>query len=105
MVGDNDLLREIRDLLLLIAEPALAKRDERLREALMKIVGKSKKKADAVVLMDGSKSQTEIQKSCGIDLGDLSRLTKALRAANLLEVNSKEPKLVMHLPPNMFDSI
>lgn len=105
MAGDNDLLREIRDLLLLIAEPALAKRDERLREALIKIVGKSKKKADAVALMDGTRSQSAIQKICGIDVGELSRLTKALREANLLGANDKDPKLVMPLPLNIFDAV
>ena len=40
MTEDTELLREIRDLLLVMAEPGLAKRDERLREVLIEIVGK-----------------------------------------------------------------
>ncbi len=51
------LLREMRDLLRVIAEPALAKRDEELRAALTELVGRSRPKAKAVLLMDGSRSQ------------------------------------------------
>jgi hypothetical protein len=42
MNEQTELLRQIRDLLLVMAEPALAKRDERLRASLLEIVGKSK---------------------------------------------------------------
>jgi hypothetical protein len=38
----TELLREMRDLLRVMAEPALAKRDEKRRAALLEIVGKSK---------------------------------------------------------------
>jgi hypothetical protein len=78
MAEDNELLREIRDLLRLIAEPELAKRDERFRASLRQIVGKSKRKAEAVALMDGSRSRATIQKECGIDVGDLSRLNQVM---------------------------
>jgi hypothetical protein len=67
MSDDTEILQEIRDLLRLIAEPALAKRDERLRASLQELVGKSKQKAEAVVLMDGTRSQVDIQKAAGID--------------------------------------
>jgi hypothetical protein len=80
MHEQTELLREMRDLLLVIAEPALAKRDERLRASLLDIVGKSKAKAQATLLMDGLRSQAAICKESGIDKGALSRLTKALRA-------------------------
>jgi hypothetical protein len=67
MSDDTEILQEIRDLLRLIAEPALAKRDERLRASLQELVGKSKQKAEAVVLMDGTRWQVDIQKAAGID--------------------------------------
>lgn len=101
MAEDTELLREIRDLLRLVAEPALAKRDERFRAALVQIIGKSKRKADAVVLMDGSRSQADIRKDCGIDHGDLSRLVKALRDATLIGPDDKHPKLVFPVPANL----
>ena len=105
MVENTELLREIRDLLRLMAEPALAKRDERLRTALTQIIGKGKRKADAVVLMDGTRSQASIRKDCGIDHGDLSRLVKALREAELIGSDDKHPKLVFPVPSNLSDDV
>jgi hypothetical protein len=78
-----ELLREMCHLLRVIAEPQLAKRDERLRASLLDAVGKSKAGAKAVHLMDGSRSQAVICKESGIDQGALSRLTKDLRASAL----------------------
>ena len=98
MSENNELLREIRDLLRLIAEPALAKRDERLRASLQQVVGKSKQKAEAVALMNGTRSQADIRKECGIDDGNLSRLVKALREAELIGPDDKHPKLVFPAP-------
>jgi hypothetical protein len=86
-LADNEqveLLREVRDLLRVIAEPALAKRDERLRTSLTSIVGKSKQKAKAVLLMDGSRSQLAIREATGMDSGNLSRLVKDLRSKELI---------------------
>ncbi|MEY2538791.1 MAG: hypothetical protein QOG67_2531 [Verrucomicrobiota bacterium] len=104
MTEDTELLREMRDLLLVIAEPALAKRDERLREALREIAGKSKVRAKAIMLMDGSRPQTAIIKESGIDAGGLSRCVKALRAASLIaKQDDKHPKLVITVPPNFFE--
>jgi hypothetical protein len=50
------LLREMCDLLRVIAEPALEKRDQKLRKSLLEVVGKSKSRASAVLLMDGQRS-------------------------------------------------
>ena len=105
MTEDTELLREIRDVLLVIAEPGLAKRDERLREALMEIVGKSKAKAAAVLLMDGSRPQATIKKESGIDAGALSKCVKALRQAKLITGDDKHPKLVIAIPANLFADI
>jgi hypothetical protein len=99
----TELLREMRDLLRVIAEPALAQRDEKLRASLVEVVGRSKAKAKAVLLMDGSRNQTAICKESAIDQGDLSRLTKTLRAKALIEADERQPKLVISIPPNFFE--
>lgn len=106
LLADNEqveLLREVRDLLRVIAEPALAKRDERLRIALTSIVGKSKQKAKAVLLMDGLRSQLAIREATGMDSGNLSRLAKELRSKELIGADDK-PKLVISIPPNFFEN-
>lgn len=96
------LLREMRDLLLLIAEPAIAKRDEKLRTSLIEIVGKSKANAKAVPLMDGSRISKQICAESGIDPGQLSRLLKSLKDAGLIGEDDKHPKLGLHVPVNFF---
>jgi|ERR1039458_133293 hypothetical protein len=102
MNEQTELLREMRDLLLVMAEPALAKRDEKFRAALQDIVGKSKSLAKAVFSMDGTRSQTAIKNESGIDPGQLSRCVKALREASLLG-KEENPKLVIAIPPNFFE--
>lgn len=99
----TQLLREMRDLLRVMAEPALAARDQKLRTALLEIVGKSQSKGDAVLLMDGSRVQKNIAKESGMDQGNLSRLVKALRAKELVGTDEKHPKLNISIPPNFFD--
>jgi DNA-binding MarR family transcriptional regulator len=103
MGEDTELLREIRDLLLVMAEPELAKRDEKRRANLKAIVGKSKAKTKAVLLMDGSRSQSAIRGDSGIDPGELSRFVKALREAGLTE-KQDNPKLVIRVQPNFFET-
>jgi CRP-like cAMP-binding protein len=105
MSDDTEILREIRDLLQLIAEPALAKRDERLRASLQDLVGKSKQKAEAVVLMDGTRSQADIRKAAGIDRGNLSRLVTGLRQTELIGPDEMRPKLVFPAPSNLIDNV
>ena len=105
MSDDTEILREIRDLLRLIAEPALAKRDEHLRTSLLELVGKSKQKAEAVVLMDGARSQAEIRKATSMDQGNLSRFVTALREAELIGLDEKRPKLVFSAPQNLIANI
>lgn len=102
MSEDTELLKEIRDLLRLIAEPALAERDKKLRALLLQIVGKSERKADAVVLMDGTRTQATIRNECGIDKGYLSRLVKALHEAALIS-GDEMPKTVFPIPANFLD--
>jgi hypothetical protein len=100
----TELLREMRDLLRVIAEPTLAQRDGRLRASLLEIVGNGKVKAKAVLLMDGSRSQSAICRESGINTGNLSRLVKALRAEALIAHNEKLPKLVLSVPQNFFEN-
>lgn len=103
MSKELELLAEIRDLLQIIAEPALAQRDAKLRASLKSVVGVSSKKIGAVLLMDGARSQSEIAKATGIDAGDLSRLVKELTAQKLIVVDAKRPKLLLNIPPNFFE--
>jgi hypothetical protein len=93
---------EIRELIRLMAEPAIAQRDEKPRAALRQIVGKSAVKSRVILLMDGSRTQSEIRQTVKIDAGDLSRLVKALRSAELLS-NDEKPKLSIFLPPKFFE--
>jgi hypothetical protein len=103
MSKEIELLTEIRDLLRVAAEPIMAKRDAKARAALRAIVGKSQKKANSVLRMDGSKAQSEIIREAGIDQGDLSRLVKALGKASLIASDEKHPKLTISIPPNFFE--
>lgn len=107
MGGDVDeqteLLREVRDLLRVIAEPALAERDKKIRRALREVVGRSKQKANAVLLMNGKRSQAELRNAAGMDSGNLSRLVGALRGKGLITSDQERPGLIISIPANFFD--
>jgi hypothetical protein len=103
MSREIDLLTEIRDLLEVIAEPALAQRDAKLRSALREVVGSSPKRAKAVHLMDGSRSQATIAKESGLDQGSASRLVKALAEAKLVSADGKQPKLLLKVSSRFFE--
>ena len=55
-------IQEIRNLIRIMAEPAIAEHDKKARAELLRLVGSSAKKANAVFLMDGSRIQSVIQK-------------------------------------------
>jgi hypothetical protein len=98
------VLVEMRDLLRLMAEPAIAERDKKLREALREIVGSAKgKKATAIYLMNGTRTQATIVQECGIHKGQLSELVKSLREAGLLNGDPKQPRLTISVPSNFFE--
>ena len=103
MSKEVELLTEIRDLLQVMAEPALAKRDAKMRASLRTVVGSSGKKTKAALLMDGTRSQFAIVKESGIYQGNLSRLVKALAAAQLICADEKHPSLLVKVPPTFFD--
>lgn len=94
---------EIRDLLQIIAEPALEKRDVRLRSLLRTTAGSSKKKAGAILLMNGGRSRAEIVTESGIDKSDLSKLLKTLSTHKLIGPDDKKPKLALTIPPTFFE--
>jgi len=98
-----ELLAEIRDLLQVIAEPALAKRDAKLRSSLRAVVGSSRKKAKAVMMMDGTRSQAALVKHSGMDKGNLSRLVKELAAVQLISADEKHPRIMAKVPSTFFD--
>jgi hypothetical protein len=103
MAQEIELLTEIRDLLEVMAEPALAARDAKRRASLRNVVGNSSKKAKAAMLMDGTRLQSSIVKESGMDNGNLSRLVKALAEAGLITSDKTRPKLILRLPATFFD--
>jgi hypothetical protein len=107
MDDDSQLLKavqEIRDLMRLMAEPAIAERDKKLREELRRIIGKSALGAQSVFLMDGSRAQADIQRETRINQGNLSSIVKELKGAKLLADDGKRPKLAIQIPSNFFES-
>ncbi|MGB8987242.1 MAG: hypothetical protein WCC37_11615 [Candidatus Sulfotelmatobacter sp.] len=107
MSEESELLRavhEIRDLVRLMAEPAIAERDQKLRGELRRIVGSSVPKSRSVLLMDGNRTQAAIHSATGINKGDLSTLVKRLKEAKLLSGDGKEPKLAIVVPATFFES-
>jgi hypothetical protein len=96
-------VQEIRDLVRLMAEPAIAERDRKLRAELKQLVGKSAAKSKSVFLMDGSRTQADIQRETKINQGDLSTLVKKLAASKLLSGDGKKPKLAISIPANFFE--
>ena len=102
VVEQTELLREVRDLLRVIAEPALAERDKKIRKELREVVGRSKQKADAVLLMNGKRSQAELRNAAGMDSGNLSRLVGTLRGKGLIKSDEGHPELVISIPSNFF---
>lgn len=100
------VLGEMRDLLRLIAEPAIAQRDKKLRQALRAIGGSAtSKKAKAILLMNGARIQKTISKESGIDKGNLSSLVKNLKTEGLLTGDDKQPQLTIPIPSNFFEQV
>jgi hypothetical protein len=94
---------QIRKLLELLAEPAIAQRDARFRDELRRIVGSSVPKQKAVLLMDGSRTQTQLAQESGAHKGHLSTMVGQLEGAGLLGGDKKLPRLVITIPTTFFD--
>lgn len=97
-------VREIRKLLELLAEPAIEKRDAKLRETLRQIVGRSEKNRSSVFLMNGKRRQKDIRLETGIQKGNLSTLVGRLSDASLLVGDPKAPALAISIPENFFSA-
>jgi hypothetical protein len=105
-LGTEDVsaaILEMRDLLRLLAEPAIAERDQKRREEIRRIIGGSESKSKAVMLMDGNRTQLTIHNEIKIHQGNLSTLVKQLGEAGLLVGEPKKPKLAIRLPSNFFE--
>ncbi len=96
-------VQEIRSLIQLMAEPAIAERDRKLRTELKRIVGNSERKAKAVLYMDGMRTQRDIHRETGINEGQLSTLVKQLKENNLLSGDAN-PRLAISIPSNFFEA-
>ena len=94
---------EIRELVRLIAEPQIAARDQKLRDELIRIVGKSVPNQKSVLLMDGNHTQLANRQKTGVHQGNLSTLVKKLGASKLLAGDGKQPKLAISIPSNFFE--
>jgi len=96
-------VNEIRDLIRVMAEPAIAERDRKLRTELRRIVGRSAAAGKAVLLMDGTRSQRQIHRETGLNEGNLSTLVKKLNRSKLVADAGKQPRVIIPIPPNFFD--
>jgi CRP-like cAMP-binding protein len=104
---NDELLQEVRQmrkLLELLAEPAIAQRDAKLRGELRKIVGSSPKRQQSALLMDGSRTQAQIAAQTSVNQGHLSTMVGKLESVGLLADGKKHPKLSISIPPNFFDA-
>ena len=96
-------VRQMRRLLELLAEPAIAQRDMKLRGELRSIVGSSGKKQHAVLLMDGSRTQSQLVAQTSVNQGHLSTMVGRMESAGLLSDGKKLPKLAISIPSTFFD--
>lgn len=96
-------VQELRDLVRLLAEPAIAERDKKYRIELRRIVGNSNPKMKAAQLMDGSRTQAAICKESHINQGQLSTFVAQLKASNLLSGDGKQPRLLISIPTTFFE--
>ena len=99
-----DEVRQIRRLLELLAEPAIAQRDAKLRGELQAIVGSSAIMQRSVLLMDGTLTQTQIATRTTVHKGNLSTMVGKLESAGLLANGKKQPKLAISIPSDFFDA-
>lgn len=97
-------LKKVCELLELLAEDKIAQRDQKLRTALLEVVGKSQPKQKSVLLMDGTRSQAEIRSETSVNQGHLSTMVGQLQKAKLLDGDSKKPKLVISIPSTFFEN-
>jgi hypothetical protein len=98
-----ETVRKIYGLLELLAEDKIAQRDAKQRSTLLEIVGTSATRQKSVLLMDGTRTQTEIHGATSVNKGHLSTMVGKLYQAKLLAGDAKKPKLAISIPPNFFE--
>src|SRR5262245_37473243 len=91
---------QVRKLLELLAEPAIAQRDAKFRDELRRIVGSGPKMQQAVLLMDGTRTQKQLIEETAVHKGNLSTMVGKLGSAGLLADEKKQPKLKINIPGN-----
>jgi hypothetical protein len=97
-----ETVRKIHGLLELLAEDKIAERDAKQRAELREIVGASPAKQQSILLMDGSRTQAEIQRATSVNQGNLSTMVGKLYKAKLL-TDPKKPNLAISIPANFFE--
>jgi DNA-binding MarR family transcriptional regulator len=100
-----ETVRKIHGLLELLAEEKIAQRDAKQRATLREIVGSSLAKQKSVLLMDGKRTQKEIQTKTAVNQGNLSTMVGKMYEAGLLSGDTKTPKLAISIPPNFFEDL
>lgn len=98
-----ETVRKIHELLELLAEDKIAQRDAKQRAALLEIVGTGAAKQKSVFLMDGTRTQAEIQRATSVNQGHLSTMVGKLHKTKLLDGDTKKPKLAISIPLNFFE--
>jgi hypothetical protein len=99
----KDAVLEIRSLIRLMAEPAIAERDKKLRSELKRLVGTSGAKSKSAQLMDGTRTQGMIRRETGVNQGNLSTFVGQLRDVGLIDGDAEQPKLTIPIPANFFE--
>lgn len=99
-----ETLQKIYGLLELLAEDKIAQRDAKQRATLREIVGTSATKQKSVFLMDGNRTQADIQRATQVNQGHLSTMVGKLHKGKLLTGDTRKPKLNFSIPPNFFDN-
>ena len=94
----EQLMREMRDYLAQIAESLRpqywASVNQRLGQRatdIRKAVGESGRRWDALARMDGETTQTQIGQAVSMDLADLSKFVKGMRAIGVVETQERKP--------------
>jgi len=105
MDEQTELLREIRDLLKVLASPMLAERDKEGRRVLRELVGKSDKRKAFVLAIDGKRPRAELVKETGIDPADASRIVADLKDQKILTESNRVPKFQISVDPGIFTGV
>ena len=97
----DELLKQIRDSLIIVAEALRPQYQAAVLERLgqrasdLASLVKSDRRWNALMAMDSSRSQSEIARQSGMDAGDVSRFVKRLRDAGFVRNVDGRPEAVL----------